>query len=395
MRWTSFQFLSATCFCSEVNDVSKLFTDRNSIYYYKSGATDVNFDGIDFMMDDDDGIISELPLVKPIHYKDFSQHNTETFIAGIDNAKVDHWPYNKPEARSYNIYIDSKVAIADNYENAERSEQMALYWSEAIWGHYQDRSFIVPFHVDRTPDRLFNDTFFVLCTRCSVDNYFHWLWECFTRLWPITAGLIDSSVPILFPTAELRPFHQQALEIAGITNPLVSISTTTPKFRKLIVPSFIAPGGPTPERVQWLRDIVLTKAKPDDTPPTRRIYLSRPPTMGRSVDNEEAILDILAGYGFEIVRPETLTLMDQARLFHQAKIVLGPHGAGFTNMVFCRPGAIVAEFVSEASRPVLFWTMAKAAGLKYGRMIAALKEERFQVDHDKLRRFLDVICAAG
>ena len=50
-------------------------------------------------------------------------------------------------------------------------------------------------------------------------------------------------------------------------------------------------------------------------------------------------------HGFVDVWLEDMSLAEQIALFQQAKIILGVHGAGLTNIIHCRPGTLVVEFM--------------------------------------------------
>lgn len=67
----------------------------------------------------------------------------------------------------------------------------------------------------------------------------------------------------------------------------------------------------------------------------------------RYAANTEQIERALSSLGFEIVRPELLTPLEQAQLFAEARMVVGPSGAGMFNTVFCAPGTKVIDIESE------------------------------------------------
>ncbi|SET12506.1 Protein of unknown function [Pseudobutyrivibrio sp. C4] len=56
---------------------------------------------------------------------------------------------------------------------------------------------------------------------------------------------------------------------------------------------------------------------------------------------------ILEDYGFEVVIPEELTLMEQIKCFNGADIVLCPHGAGSSNSLYMKKGS---HFIETFSR---------------------------------------------
>jgi hypothetical protein len=86
---------------------------------------------------------------------------------------------------------------------------------------------------------------------------------------------------------------------------------------------------------------------------------------GRFVKNaDEAYARIIAMNGI-VVDLEKLSTLEQISLFSHAEIVAGLHGAGFANIVFAQPGAVVFELHSDAEIKSTYATMARSLGLKY------------------------------
>lgn len=75
--------------------------------------------------------------------------------------------------------------------------------------------------------------------------------------------------------------------------------------------------------------------------PWRKIYVSR--RIGRKMANEDALTDGLLKRDFEIVRLEEMELMNQIRLFQEAHIIVGPHGAGHANIMWSASGSHLLE----------------------------------------------------
>ncbi len=61
---------------------------------------------------------------------------------------------------------------------------------------------------------------------------------------------------------------------------------------------------------------------------------------------------------------EDLSVREQARLFHDAEIVIAPHGAALANLVFCRPGTHILELTDE---PLDFgwYTFTRRLGMRH------------------------------
>jgi hypothetical protein len=96
----------------------------------------------------------------------------------------------------------------------------------------------------------------------------------------------------------------------------------------------------------------------------RKLYLSRSGARRRRVIEEDRLVEALVERGFEVVRPETLTLAETAQVMSEAEVVVAPHGAALANLVFCRPPCRVVEFFGwHVSKE--FWLLAHQMGLDY------------------------------
>ena len=92
-----------------------------------------------------------------------------------------------------------------------------------------------------------------------------------------------------------------------------------------------------------------------------RLYVGRGTSGARGIVNEPELIERLERHGFESVRCETLTVAEQAARFAAAEVVVGPHGAGFTNLAFCRPGTRVVELFDAHMEPCFRATCALAS----------------------------------
>jgi capsular polysaccharide biosynthesis protein len=117
--------------------------------------------------------------------------------------------------------------------------------------------------------------------------------------------------------------------------------------------------------IAWIRGVYLTDTSLDSP----ILYVSRRLATKRRVDCEEEILSRL---GLKPTYLETLDPREQARLFHSASLVIGPHGGGMTNLLFSKPGTTVLEIDLEAGRRCpLTERMCDALCLRYIPYVAA------------------------
>ena len=75
----------------------------------------------------------------------------------------------------------------------------------------------------------------------------------------------------------------------------------------------------------------------------RRIYITRRTARWRRVLNEDALLGLLADWGFEVVDPGLLTIRQQLDLAANAEVILGAFGSGMNLLLFAPGDTIIIE----------------------------------------------------
>ena len=97
----------------------------------------------------------------------------------------------------------------------------------------------------------------------------------------------------------------------------------------------------------------------------RALYIARIDTPNRPMANEPDVIEVMRRRGIEIMLPSATPFADQVRLARAADVLIGPHGAGMTNVAFCRPGAAVYELLPAFWANPCFRAMAQCGGLAY------------------------------
>ena len=101
----------------------------------------------------------------------------------------------------------------------------------------------------------------------------------------------------------------------------------------------------------------------------RRLYLSRGSAPRRQILNEEELTRMLVSEGYEVVRPETLTVAEQVALFSEASHIVSPSGAALTNMIYAPPGAAIVSMYSRylhtGAGELYFDALAEACGHRF------------------------------
>ncbi|MCC7250360.1 glycosyltransferase 61 family protein, partial [Hyphomicrobium sp.] len=180
-------------------------------------------------------------------------------------------------------------------------------------------------------------------------NYYHWLLEYLPRLSVLDRYPEYDHLPLLID-AGLHPNLIAALErITLKRRPLVELeSGRCHALRKLVVPSSLVktpfeyrPGARVfdddviipPAAIDFLRRVFAPLMAPAGTA-SRRIYVPRRGAKYRELINEPEIMAFFEREGFEVVYPEKLSFEEQVRVFSEAAMIVGPSGAGMTNILF-------------------------------------------------------------
>ena len=97
-----------------------------------------------------------------------------------------------------------------------------------------------------------------------------------------------------------------------------------------------------------------------------KIYIDRSDSqhIERKIINENEIKMFLIKKKFKILRLSEFSIIDQIGIFNSAKIIIGNHGAGFTNLIFCKKNTRVIEF-RDVNTAKLFKKISKDLGLNY------------------------------
>lgn len=175
------------------------------------------------------------------------------------------------------------------------------------------------------------------------DNYSHWITRNLLRLALVEARPDLASVPLLV-NEDLRSYQREFLDILGVpASRLLPVPRELLlRFRTLYVPTNVRNKPGMKAGVDWLRSRV-GHLMADPSAAARRVFLSRRDSTTRVMRNEEALEAELRKLGFDVLVAGEMTVAEQIRAFSEARIVVGAHGAGLTNLVFAPPGALVFE----------------------------------------------------
>ena len=236
----------------------------------------------------------------------------------------------------------------------------------------------------------------------NLHNYYHWLVEGLLSLDILSRAMgPDANLKIALPKSmDINALfdHRESLRAVGFDGGNVTeIAADLIKVREAIwVDSDLVQTMPA----CYLKDFqqrISARYAGLRTPPNRRLLIARKgPT--RKIHNLEQVQAVLSRYDFETVYLEGMSIADQILLFQSAEFIIGAHGAGLANLLFCEPGTKVIELLPSAEMRPFFWLIAEKLDLVHGMQFCATADgPGFQasiiVDIGKLQALIRMVDA--
>lgn len=195
--------------------------------------------------------------------------------------------------------------------------------------------------------------------------YGHWTTDVLPRLEALRASPMPAGVKLLMPEG-LRGFNRAMLKAAGVRE---EDCVFKPNARYRVEELWLPTRGCEysnihPRCIRWLRSEVLPRVEVGER--KRRIYISREDVPFRRVVNEADIFAQLKPLGFEKLVNTQHGWEDQARIFAESEVVIGPHGTNMANSIYSAPGTVVIEMFSPTHIEGSWSLVSKIVGSQYG-----------------------------
>lgn len=189
----------------------------------------------------------------------------------------------------------------------------------------------------------------------------HWFYETLPKLrWYERYRSATERNPLLLVPSGLTGWQRDSLALMGYAaDSWVEQGTVPTRVKRLAVPphpyrnrGFGFPGSPA--TLRWIRNRMLSNLPASDRSSPSRIYVSRTDADRRRVRNEAELMNTLAELGFVKCVLSDLPFADQMRLFAGAHVIVGPHGAGLTNMLYSTDATIIELLTDEGASEHFF-----------------------------------------
>lgn len=208
-------------------------------------------------------------------------------------------------------------------------------------------------------------------------NYFHWMFDCLPKFEILNQAkfelenfetILISGVPMSFQSETIRILNLPVTKIKWLNK------DTHFRVEYLVVPSLPGLSGNIPHWANiYLKNLFKPYQVKDDSYP-KKIWIDRSDSLNyRVIDRIDPVKNIFLK-DFTCLKLGNLTLFEQIKYFYNADVISGTHGAGFTNLLFCKPGSKVIEILSNDYINQCYWTLASHSDLEYFYLIIANKD---------------------
>jgi hypothetical protein len=313
--------------------------------------------------------------------------------AQVQRATPEVWIYQGARAEGFFKYMGVEPSYRDPVATMEHHSQVFFDgWSQICLSATGDfiatnsaKGYETPaiqVHVQRIREQIAQGEYVdvsdakpkvvVSTSRCL--NYYHFLFDDLARLgfYESLPNFAETQLIVTSP----RRWQQEVYHRAGVAGRLRVLSSKLHRLHNVwLAPRGLASIANIRTRgFDWIARLSASTI-PSRSPRTdRRIFVSRETTRHRRLINEHAVQEFASAEGFDVVRPEELSFLDQLELFGQCQMVLGVFGAGLTNAAFMRPGTALLEIAPPKSsmataHNAIFSTVSGLKGLRYGLVV--------------------------
>tara|TARA_B100000989_G_scaffold268757_1_gene223681 strand:- start:836 stop:1915 length:1080 start_codon:yes stop_codon:yes gene_type:complete len=202
----------------------------------------------------------------------------------------------------------------------------------------------------------------------AIENYGHWLLDTIPKLIVIKKIKdLNSFDAILIPNFK-KNFQKDSLEYFDIPkSKILDGSEITHIYAdKITIPShpyweidkhqFETVANVDKDILKSIRKIFLKENYSNKIKKNNNIYIDRSDSIfnhNKLVNNLE-IIEYLKNKDFLIVKLSEFSFNEQIKLFNSAKIIIGSHGAGLTNIIFSEPSTKIIEIGNPNSDCYVF-----------------------------------------
>ena len=202
-------------------------------------------------------------------------------------------------------------------------------------------------------------------------NYYHWITDKLTCIpeFFLYREQHNPNLKLLAPKNAHGAYYEMLHRLGIQTDDLIQWDHAPITVEQLVMPfankSMNHHAINNPDRLLQLRNELLPASQRIKT--NKRLFISRKdaPKHRSRIANEDQVWALLEQAGFESAQLTGVSLDQQIELFQTAEVVIAPHGAGLTNLLFCQAGTRVIELLPSSNYPRYYKDLCDTLGVDH------------------------------
>jgi len=186
-----------------------------------------------------------------------------------------------------------------------------------------------------------NESFAKVFKREDDNSISHFYTENFYK------NFIDKKVNLIIHrnlSNKFRSFIETICELRGIEISFTFLDEGFYNFNNSSIPEFFNITKSI-KILKFFLEQILTNIKVPEF--KSKIYIRREDANYRKILNEADLITILRKKGFEIINPQHFDILEQMKIFSNAKVIISPHGSNMSNIIFCQKNTKIVEISPE------------------------------------------------
>ena len=310
--------------------------------------------------------------------KDFkpagNDESSEILKSNLDN-NFTYKVYKVQKARLYTDTINDTAIIQENKIVEGPSFQIRNVKFDKI-----NTNIVFNKGTPRLKKKIKGRVFAMLTGGAGNYNYFHWLFDVLPRL-KILSNVTNINEIDYFLLPDLKKkFQKETLDIFGI---LSKKRLSSSIYRHIECDEIISTDHPWVIKndatneiqnlpiwiIKWLKKTFTSNFDLKDNKFPDKIYIERSDASPniqilRKITNEKEVINLAKSKNYKPIVLSNYSFKEQIKFFYNAKEIVGLHGAGFANFVFCRSGTKTLE-LKPSTAGLMYENLAKKCNLEY------------------------------
>lgn len=234
--------------------------------------------------------------------------------------------------------------------------------------------------------------------------YYHWMTEILPRITLLLGDLRSDPEIKLLISSHKYSYVEETLKTLGISENQYVYANGKYIYAtdKLLFPTPSFSGKSSREGIKRTRDILVSRFENTNVSiyndRDKVVFIRRKHVSVRKINNFEDLIRSFVDVNPKLKNKIIVFNGDEGlektiEIFRSARLVVGSHGAGLANVMFCCPGTKVIEFMPEKSINLCFWNLCNAAELDHWFILVPNK--RWEDNYDvSIEDFVDTLDKA-